>query len=78
MRIIKTSIFLGVLICALSSMNVILTMFHGITAGPVFAAIIGYPVGAYLFYYGIFAREEPTLKERIKEEQTHKEKTSEV
>ena len=69
---IKTLVFFGVLTYALSSMNVIFTIFYGITAAAVLVAIFGYIVGTYLFYYGIFVKEEPTLKERMKEEKKSK------
>lgn len=48
---------------------------YGISAGPVLAAFFGYIVGTYLFYYGIFSEEEPSLKERMKEE-TRREEVS--
>ena len=69
---IKSFVFFGILTYALSSMNVILTIFYGITAPAVLVAIIGYIVGTYLFYYGIFVKEEPSLKERMKEEKKSK------
>ena len=75
---IKSLVFLGILTYALSSMNVISTILYGITVPAVLVAIVGYIVGTYLFYYGIFVKEEPSLKEKMKEEKPHKGEKSKI
>ena len=70
---IKSIFFVGIVVLALASMNVAFIVLYGVSAGPILAVVVGYITGLYLLYYGIFVKEEPTLKERMKEE-TYREK----
>jgi threonine/homoserine/homoserine lactone efflux protein len=74
---IRSGVILGIIVCALSSMNVVFMVLYGVETLAVAAAVIGYLAGVYLLYYGFFGKDEPSLKDRMKEARYQAEKKAE-
>ncbi len=68
-RLIKVGIVTGIVVFALSSMNVAFMVLYGINTAAVLSAVFGYVVSIYLLYYGFFVKDEPSLKERMRQEE---------